>query len=93
MPDNDKWHNGFFVYDRYVLQAQQQANTTVVVAQPRSTIYRQDVPTWVGSDGLIYLSVFTMLCCGLLPGMIALALAWEVSRTLLFTLFASEPFD
>ncbi|XP_064406293.1 uncharacterized protein LOC135351254 [Halichondria panicea] len=55
-----------------------QTNTTVVVSQqPTSVVYQQDVPAWVGSDLIIYFSIFTMLCCGLLPGIVALMLAWE----------------
>ncbi|XP_064406294.1 uncharacterized protein LOC135351255 [Halichondria panicea] len=54
-----------------------QTNTTVVVTQPTSVIYQQNVPAWIGSDLLIYLSIFIMLCCGLLPGFVALVFAWE----------------
>ncbi len=60
---------------------QQQTNTVVVTQQPSAIVYRQYVPTWIGSDSLIYMSIFTMLCCGLIPGIIALAIAWEVSIT------------
>ncbi|XP_064406295.1 uncharacterized protein LOC135351256 [Halichondria panicea] len=54
-----------------------QTNTAVVVTQPPSVIYQQDVPAWVGSDLIIYLSIFTVLCCGFLPGIVALMFAWE----------------
>ncbi len=57
-----------------------QTNTAVVVTQPTSVIYQQDVPAWIGSDLLIYFSIFTMLCCGLLPGIVALMLSREVSK-------------
>ncbi len=60
------------------LQAQQ-TNTVVVTQQPSAIIYRQNVPSWIGHDVLVYWSVFSMICCGLLPGMIALFLATEVS--------------
>ena len=58
-----------------------QAHQTVVVAsQPIArAVYRPEAPSWVGTDALVYISVFTMLCCGLLPGIVALILSWEVS--------------
>ena len=62
------------------LQARQTNTTVVVSQQPTSVVYQQDVPAWVGSDLIIYFSIFTMLCCGLLPGIVALMLAWEVRK-------------
>ena len=71
-----------------------QSNTVVVTSQPTVAVYRPEAPSWVGTDGLIYFSIFTMVCCGLLPGIVALLLSWEVSRahthyTILNTLFTS----
>ena len=57
-----------------------QSNMVVVTSQPITTaVYRPDAPAWVGSDALVYFSIFTMLCCGLIPGLVALFLSWEVS--------------
>ncbi len=54
----------------------------LVTREPIVGVYtytQPNIPTWIGSDYIVYASVLTMLFCGILPGVVALLLAWEVT--------------
>lgn len=69
-------------YETYMHVYIQVREAVLVTREPGVYTYRQpNIPTWIGSEYVVYASVLTMLFCGILPGVVALLLAWEVRRS------------
>lgn len=68
-----------------VLTTQANQPARAVISQPTATIHTPGAQSGFGNDALIYCSVLSTVCCGLMtclafiPGLFALVLSWEVS--------------